>query len=271
MLDALPALMESRSQDKGALIPDTIMTTDTVRKACCHSFMTSAGERKIAVTAKGAGMIAPNMATLLCFALTDASIARADLDRIFRSCVNRTLNAISIDGDMSTNDTAIILSPEGTPLSGDDLAAFETALHDALLDISRQLVRDGEGATKCVDVIVTGALNEGDARRCAKSVAESLLVKTAFFGNDPNWGRIACAAGYSGAELDQSRISISFDDCMILEKGTPVYERLDTVAAVIRKSDFTVTVDLALGDATFRYITSDISFDYVRINAEYST
>ena len=138
-------------------------------------------------------------------------------------------------------------------------------------DISRQLVKDGEGATKCVDIIIKDAATTADAKRCAKSVAESLLVKTAFFGNDPNWGRIACAAGYSGAQLDPDKLTIYFDDALIFQNGSPSEMKPDDLAVIMKKSEFTVTVILGTGKESFRYITSDISIDYVKINAEYST
>ncbi|HQO23829.1 MAG TPA: bifunctional ornithine acetyltransferase/N-acetylglutamate synthase, partial [Spirochaetota bacterium] len=260
------------SPENGKEIPKAIMTTDTVPKFCCYSFETSKGSFKIASTAKGAGMIAPNMATLLCFSVTDAPIAKNDLDRIFSETIDKTVNAITIDGDMSTNDTAIILSPVSDDnLKNEDLAEFEKALYAVLFDISKQLVTDGEGATKCVEILVNGAKTAADAKKCAKEIAESLLVKTAFFGSDPNWGRVACAAGYSGAEFDPQKMSISFDDMMIFKKGAPLNFDKKDLESVMKKKEFRVTVELDAGNFSFMYLTSDISVDYVKINAEYST
>jgi len=173
---------------------------------------------------------------------------------------------------MSTNDTAIILSPVSEDnLKNDDLAEFEKALHAVLFDISKQLVTDGEGATKCVEILVNGAKTAADAKKCAKEIAESLLVKTAFFGSDPNWGRVACAAGYSGAEFDPQKMSISFDDMMIFKNGAPLNFDKKDLESVMKKKEFRVTVELNAGNFSFMYLTSDISVDYVKINAEYST
>ena len=266
------SLTAALSPENGKEIPKAIMTTDTVPKFCCYSFETSKGSFNIASTAKGAGMIAPNMATLLCFSVTDAPIAKNDLDRIFSSTIDKTVNAITIDGDMSTNDTAIILSPcSDDNLKNEDLAEFEKALHASLFDISKQLVTDGEGATKCVEILVNGAKTSADAKKCAKEIAESLLVKTAFFGSDPNWGRVACAAGYSGAQFDPQKMSISFDDMMIFKNGAPLNFDKKDLESVMKKKEFRVTVELNAGDYSFMYLTSDISVDYVKINAEYST
>jgi glutamate N-acetyltransferase/amino-acid N-acetyltransferase len=268
----ISSLTAALSPENGKEIPKAIMTTDTVPKFCCYSFETSKGSFKIASTAKGAGMIAPNMATLLCFSVTDAPIAKNDLDKIFSETIDKTVNAITIDGDMSTNDTAIMLSPASEDnLKNEDLAEFEKALYAVLFDISKQLVTDGEGATKCVEILVNGAKTAKDAKKCSKEIAESLLVKTAFFGSDPNWGRVACAAGYSGAEFDPQKMSISFDDMMIFKNGAPLNFDKKDLESVMKKKEFRVTVELNAGNFSFMYLTSDISVDYVKINAEYST
>jgi glutamate N-acetyltransferase/amino-acid N-acetyltransferase len=218
-------------------------------------------------------MMAPDMATLLAFLLTDMPLAKNDLDAVFRRCIANSLNAITIDGDMSTNDTAILLCPvSDSPRStGADLAAFEEALLTVLKKLAELLVRDGEGATKFVRVVVRHAATETDARLAARAVAQSLLVKTALFGNDPNWGRIACAAGYSGARIDEKSLTIMIDDATLLLNGTPVpFVRADLQARLARK-DLVVTIDLGMGDAGAECLTTDLSYDYVRINAEYTT
>ncbi|HPC42973.1 MAG TPA: bifunctional glutamate N-acetyltransferase/amino-acid acetyltransferase ArgJ [Spirochaetota bacterium] len=273
MMAAHPALVAGLSRDAGRVIPRAIMTTDTVPKETCVSFTTSAGEFRVAGTAKGAGMIAPNMATLLCFIITDAPVAAADLTAIFKRSVGPTLNAISIDGDMSTNDTAIMLSPRSVkPLTGgSDLAAFEDALRAVLGRISEMLIDDGEGTTKRVRITVKDAASDGDARLIAKAIAESLLVKTALFGNDPNWGRIACAAGYSGAAIDETRLCVSFDGMPLLVNGAPVEFDREGLVGIMKKNIFEIFVDIGLGKSEWSMLTTDISFDYVRINAEYST
>ncbi len=273
MMAAHEGLVAALSRDGGRAIPRAIMTTDTVPKEVCVSFATSAGEFRVAGAAKGSGMIAPDMATLLCFIVTDAPVAPGDLAAIFRRGVASTLNAITIDGDMSTNDTAIILSPRsGAPLSGkDDLASFEEALAAVLGRLSEMLIDDGEGTTKRVRVTVKNAASPGDAERIARSVAQSLLVKTAFFGNDPNWGRIAAAAGYSGAAIDENRLCVSFDEMPLLVNGAPVPFDRDALVGIMEKNIFEVFVDIGLGSSGWSMLTTDITFDYVRINAEYST
>ncbi|OHD65566.1 MAG: bifunctional ornithine acetyltransferase/N-acetylglutamate synthase [Spirochaetes bacterium RBG_13_51_14] len=273
MMDAHQKLVESLSRDNGRLIPKAIMTTDTVPKQVCVSFNTSAGTFSMAGTAKGAGMIAPDMATLLCFIISDAPVERRTLAALFRKNIGATLNAITIDGDMSTNDTAIILSPRSdAPLTADgDLNAFEEALHTVLARLSEMLIDDGEGTTKRVRITVKNAKSDADATRIARAIAESLLVKTAFFGNDPNWGRIAAAAGRSGAAVDEQALSISFDDMSLLARGTPVEFDPDGLVKIMAKKTFEVTVDIGLGESGWSILTTDISLDYVRINAEYST
>lgn len=273
MMKSHQSLVAGLSREGGRLIPRAIMTTDTVPKEVCVSFETSAGEFRIAGTAKGSGMIAPNMATLLCFLVTDAPVGSGDLTRLFSKAIARTLNAITIDGDMSTNDTAIILSPRsGRPLAAaGDLANFEEALHAALKRIAEMLIDDGEGTTKRVTISVKRAKSDADAARIARSVAQSLLVKTAFFGNDPNWGRIAAAAGYSGAEVDETTLSVSFDGMPLLVNGAPADFDREALVAIMSTKTFEVTVDVGLGAASWSMLTTDITFDYVKINAEYST
>jgi glutamate N-acetyltransferase / amino-acid N-acetyltransferase len=273
MLQAHEGLIASLAGEGGRQIPRAIMTTDTVPKEICVSFTTSAGEFRIAGTAKGSGMIAPNMATLLCFIITDAPLRKDDLSAMFGRAIGTTLNAITIDGDMSTNDTALIFSPRSdAPLAKKgDLAAFEEALHAVLSRLSEMLIDDGEGTTKRVRITVKNAKSAPDASRIARAVAQSLLVKTAFFGNDPNWGRIAAAAGYSGAEIDERKLSVSFNDMPLLVNGTPVDFDRDGLVAILRTNIFEVFVDVGLGTAGHSMLTTDISIDYVKINAEYST
>ena len=272
MISAMPGLVSSLSSGKGDLVARAIMTTDTVPKEAAYRFSCGRGEFSIAGTGKGVGMIAPNMATLLVFLLTDAPVAKKELDAAFSRCIDKSLNAITVDGDMSTNDTAIILSPvSGEPLQGEDLAAFETALLAVLGDLAEQLVMDAEGATKLARVAVTGARSEADARKIARAVANSLLVKTALFGMDPNWGRIACAAGYSGADVEEKNLSIHFGDLCLLKKGVPQNPPRESMKQALSGREFVIRIDAGLGSGAFTYLTCDISYDYVKINAEYST
>jgi glutamate N-acetyltransferase/amino-acid N-acetyltransferase len=270
---AIPAIAQGLDAAAGSTIARAIMTTDTKPKETAHSFTTSKGTFTVAGTAKGSGMIAPNMATMLSFIITDAHIEKNDLDRIFRDAADRTFNSLTIDGDMSTNDTCLMLSPKNGEAirSESDLKAFADALMHVCRDLAYMLVKDAEGGTKCVTVTVNGARTSDDAKKCARSVAQSLLLKTAFFGGDPNWGRVACAAGYSGVAFEQEKLCIRFDATSLLLNGTPQKVEPSVLADIMKNPEFTVTVDLGSGSETWSFLTSDISYDYVKINAEYST
>jgi len=272
MLKSTELLTSSLSNEAGKTIPRAIMTTDTCPKECAREFTTSKGIFRIAGTAKGSGMIAPNMATMLAFIITDAPVAKKDQDRIFRSVVEKTFNAITIDGDMSTNDTSLLLSPKrNETLSAEDLEVFEAALFDICHTLSYMLVKDAEGGTKCVTVTVKGADNASDAKKIAKSISESLLVKTAFFGSDPNWGRIACAAGYAGVPFVQENLEISIDDIRLLSQGQPVAIDKERLSTIMKNNEYTVYVSIGEKSGEFSFMTSDISYEYVKINGEYTT
>jgi glutamate N-acetyltransferase/amino-acid N-acetyltransferase len=231
----------------------------------------------IAGIAKGAGMIMPNMATMLAFLVTDAAVAQDLLQRVFRAGVDCTFNTITVDGDTSTNDTALIMAngragnlviSEGSP----EAAVFVQLLNEVLLSLAKQIVRDGEGATKYVEIRIRGALSDAEAKQAAMAVANSSLVKTAFFGQDANWGRIFAAVGYSGANVDQTRTELFFDDVRMARGG--IFAGGDAEARgteVFRKKEFSVTVDLHLGEGEATVYTSDLSYDYVKINADYRT
>ncbi len=269
---AIPGLSASLDPTNGGLLARAIMTTDTVPKEAAFRFTTSRGEYTLAGTAKGSGMIAPNMATLLAFLVTDAPIKKADLDKVFSRCIYKTLNALTIDGDTSTNDTAIILSPALPDiLSGEDLDSFEQALLKTLSALSRMLIMDAEGATRLARIVVTGAASESDARKIADSAAGSLLVKTALFGRDPNWGRLACAAGYSGAEVREETLSIFFEDLCMLKNGVPQAVSRESIMEIMSRREYSIIIDAGIGTGSFTCLTCDISYDYVKINAEYST
>ena len=222
-------------------------------------------------------MIMPNMATMLAFIVTDAALDQAWLQREFRSAVDRSFNAITVDGDMSTNDTALLMAngQAGNPPldgTGPESAEFSRLLADVLLSLAKQIVRDGEGATKFVTITIKGAASDAEAKQAAMAVANSSLVKTAFFGQDANWGRIFAAVGYSGAQVDQGRTELFFDDVQMVRGG--VFAGGDAEAlgsAVLQKQDFSVLVDLHLGNGTATVYTSDLSYDYVKINADYRT
>lgn len=273
MEQSIPDIAKKLSPAAGSDIARAIMTTDTKPKETSRGFETSKGKFTVAGVAKGSGMIAPNMATMLSFIITDAHIAKADLDRIFRDIADRTFNSITIDGDMSTNDSCIILSPETADvLTGvQDLKNFTEALAGVCFDLARMLVKDAEGGTKCVKVTVRGAATAADAKRCARSVAESLLLKTAFFGGDPNWGRVACAAGYSGVDFSQDALDVIFNETALLKHGTPQKVDPTVLANIMKNDEFSITVIIGSGKEEWSFLTSDISYDYVKINAEYTT
>ena len=256
-------------------IAQAIMTTDTFPKMEARSGQADGVSYTVAGIAKGAGMIMPNMATMLSFIITDAAIEPAYLQKAFRRAVESSFNAITVDGDMSTNDTCLILANgmAGNPVVTEGSAegnAFAAILGDVLLSLAKQIVKDGEGATKFVEIRVTGARDDADAKRAAMAIANSSLVKTAFFGQDANWGRIFAAVGYSGAEVDQSLLSLSFDDVCMARNG--IFAGGDAEARgteVLKQKEFTVSVDLGIGSGTATVYTSDLTHEYVSINADY--
>jgi glutamate N-acetyltransferase/amino-acid N-acetyltransferase len=250
-----------------------IMTTDTRPKVAQRALTLSGGAVRIGGIAKGAGMIHPNMATLLTFVTTDALIDSAALRPMLRSAADDSFNAISVDGDTSTNDTLLVLAngASGVRVGTVDGPAFLDALTAVCLDLARAIVADGEGATKVFEIRVTGAASESDARAAARTVTTSNLVKTAIHGADPNWGRILAAAGRSGAKVDAARASIRIGGVSVYERGAPCQFDGGAVRASFTKPDITIELDLALGEATARAWGTDLSAEYVRINADYTT
>jgi glutamate N-acetyltransferase/amino-acid N-acetyltransferase len=250
-----------------------IMTTDTRPKAVMQKAAHPGGQYTITAVAKGAGMIRPDMATLLCFACTDADIEPAVLKRILKQAADRSFNRITIDGDTSTNDTVLLLANglSGLAIADDQqIENFQAVLDELFLDLARQLVADGEGVTKLVTIKVEGAANNMEAARIVDAVSHSPLVKTAFFGEDANWGRIMGAAGRAGASLDPHRIDIYFDDVCMVKDGIGCGETTEALATdVLKKPAFTVFLDLNLGSGRATMLTCDFSVDYVKINADY--
>ena len=275
--NAVPALIAGLSSGTLDDIAQAIMTTDTFPKMEARSGLAGSVSYCIAGIAKGAGMIMPNMATMLSFIICDAAVEPEFLKAAFRNAVACSFNAITVDGDMSTNDTCLIMAngaagnqviTAGTA----DAASFETLLNDVLLSLAKQIVKDGEGATKFVEIRVTGAAHAADAKQAAFAIANSSLVKTAFFGQDANWGRIFAAVGYSGATVDQSRLSLCFNDVCMAKNG--VFAGGDAEARgteVLKLREFIVTVDLGTGTGAATVYTSDLSHEYVSINADYRT
>jgi glutamate N-acetyltransferase/amino-acid N-acetyltransferase len=250
-----------------------IMTTDTRPKIAQRDVTLSGGTVRIGGIAKGAGMIHPNMATLLVFVTTDALIDSTALRPMLRSAADESFNAISVDGDTSTNDTLLVLAngASGVRVGTVDGPAFLDALTAVCVDLARAVVADGEGVTKVFEVRVIGAASEGDARIAARTVTTSNLVKTAIHGADPNWGRIIAAAGRSGAKVDIARASIRIGEVAVFEKGAPRAFDAAAVRALFEQPEIAIEVDLGTGTGIARAWGTDLSAEYVRINADYTT
>ncbi|MGH7863834.1 MAG: bifunctional glutamate N-acetyltransferase/amino-acid acetyltransferase ArgJ [Candidatus Binataceae bacterium] len=251
-----------------------IMTTDTYPKIAHVSFDLDGTRTAVAGAAKGAGMISPHMATMLAYVMTDAAIAAPALRRSLKAALPSSFNAITVDGDMSTNDTVILMASGAAgnrSPSARGIKKFNEAIESVCAALARELVRDGEGATKLVSIEVRGARTPRDAARCARQIANSPLVKTAFFGNDPNVGRILMAAGSSGAQVASDRLVLRIGGVKVAAQGRLLTEALRAAGAAMGEREFTVSLDLRLGRAAARILTCDLSYDYVRINAEYTT
>jgi glutamate N-acetyltransferase/amino-acid N-acetyltransferase len=251
-----------------------IMTTDTRPKVASTTFKAGGATITLAGAAKGVGMISPKMATMLAYLVTDAAIAPAALKRSLKSALPTSFNAITVDGDMSTNDTVIIMASGAAgnhTLSARERVGFDRAVEELSAALARELVRDGEGATKLVTVEVRGARSAADAERAARQIANSPLVKTAFFGCDPNVGRILMAAGSSGAYLESNRLVLWIGGVKVAASGRLLTEALEAAGTKMREREFAVRLDLRLGKSSATILTCDLSYDYVRINAEYTT
>jgi glutamate N-acetyltransferase/amino-acid N-acetyltransferase len=271
-------LIAGLSADGYGDVARAIMTTDTVPKVSAKTVVIDGREVKFLGIAKGAGMIMPHMATMLCFVMTDAAISTSALKTMLANSNNRSFNRINVDGDTSTNDTVLILANGRAEnelvdeVYSDNFLKLQGALDDLLLDLALKMVEDGEGATKVVTLQVQGAKSDAQAEQAARTVANSSLVKTAFFGEDANWGRIIGALGRSGADFDPDRVDISFDDVMMVKDGLGQDEAVEERATMVLKQPrFTVTIDLKAGSGTCAFYTCDLSLEYVKINADYRT
>jgi len=271
----IPELIDTLSPQGFPDFAEAIMTTDTVTKTATGQGIANGKEFKVTGVVKGAGMIRPDMATMLCFVCSDVDATPEVIKETLVKSTELSFNRISIDGDTSTNDTVLVLA---NGLSGaviqspDDKAAFQKVLDTVLLDLAKQLVRDGEGATKLVEIRVRGAATDSDARNIADTVAHSPLVKTAFFGEDANWGRIMGAVGRAGAAVDPDNIDVYFDDIQMVKFGMGCGKSVEAEATkVLKKAEFVVTVDLNIAEGSASVLTCDFSVDYVRINSDYRT
>ncbi|NEX48042.1 bifunctional glutamate N-acetyltransferase/amino-acid acetyltransferase ArgJ [Pseudotabrizicola algicola] len=269
----LPDLVDGLRDDAIEMAAHAMMTTDTFPKGAAATIQGEGGPIHIAGIAKGSGMIAPDMATMLVYIFTDAKISPAMLQRMLSRNVDATFNSITVDSDTSTSDTLLLAATgqsDAAPVKGEVAKAFESALRTVMHNLALQVIRDGEGATKLVEVRVTGAASDADAAKVAFSIANSPLVKTALAGEDPNWGRIVAAVGKSGAEAERDSLSIRFGDVLVAKNGwrSPDYKE-EKGAAHFKQDEILIRVDLGLGKSSRTVWTCDLTSRYIEINADY--
>lgn len=272
---SIPILVRELGQHNIRDVASAIMTTDTFPKVIERDLRIGKIQAKIAGICKGAGMIRPDMATMLCFILTDLNITISALNTALRKAIDASFNRITIDGDMSTNDTVLAMAngKAGNKILGEDSKAyrvFESVLSEVGGELSRMIVRDGEGATKVIEITVKNARNDREAKKAAYSVANSLLVKTALYGNDANWGRIMASLGYSGISLKEDNIDIYMNGIKIVSRGLGT-GRDKNPEEIFRNKEVKILIDLRIGKGSATVLTCDLSEDYVKINAEYRT
>jgi glutamate N-acetyltransferase/amino-acid N-acetyltransferase len=264
------------SADGGSLAAQAIMTTDTYPKEAAAVLELGGVKVTIGGTAKGSGMIHPNMATLLCFITTDAAVSPACLKKALKYAADLSFNMITVDGDCSTNDMAVIMANgmagnKEIDDEGRDYICFREALTLVCTSLAKAIARDGEGATKMIEVKVLNAAIDNDARLAARSVAGSSLVKAAVFGNDANWGRVICAAGYSGAGFDPEKVDIMLGDVQVARDGGSLEFSEEQALEMLQKDTVTITLDFKSGECCATAWGCDLSYDYVKINADYRT
>ncbi|MDI7259660.1 MAG: bifunctional glutamate N-acetyltransferase/amino-acid acetyltransferase ArgJ [Thermodesulfobacteriota bacterium] len=275
ILKRIPELIKKLSPDGWMETVQAIMTTDTFPKVEMGRCRIKGKRVKVCGMVKGAGMIRPDLATMLSFLVTDANIKAPLLQWMLHQAAEESFNRITVDGETSTNDTVLLLAngmAGHSPLYRRDREGeiFLSMLKEVCQELAKSVVKDGEGATKFIEIVIRGAQNREDAKKAAYAIAHSPLVKTAFFGEDANWGRILCALGHCGIPINPNRINVSFDQAPIVKNGMGVGARLEEKAAeVIKKKSFKVTVDLHKGKSFFSLLTTDLSLDYVKINASY--
>jgi glutamate N-acetyltransferase/amino-acid N-acetyltransferase len=278
----LPKMETSTREALNEAAARAVMTTDTVPKFCAARTTINGTVIAVGGQAKGVGMIGPDMApldatslhaTMLSFLTTDAAVEKSLLQRALQECVERSFNSVTVDGDTSTNDTCIVLANgvSGVEIGQNEYSQFVELLQSVCVELAKKVARDGEGATKLVTVEVSGAQTPRDAKQIAMTVANSPLVKTAIFGKDPNWGRLAMAAGRAGVAFDAAKLRIQLGDVEVLCDGEPSNFDLQQAEAAMQTTDLTIRLQLGEGNASWRAWTCDFSYDYVRINAEYHT
>lgn len=276
--DNIEKLVNELSADNFDKVAQAIMTTDTVPKTASRKILIKDKDVRIMGMAKGSGMIMPNMATMLAFVITDAQITFSELHNALQAGVEKTFNRITVDGDTSTNDMVLVMAngmaenPWIDQEDSENVQAFQEGLEAVLKDLALQIVADGEGATKMITIRVCGAKEAKEAEAMARIIANSSLVKTAFFGEDANWGRIIAAMGRSGVRFDPEKVDITFGDVIIVENGVGQGAQAEERAAEhLKKNEIVVTINLKDGNGCEEVYTCDFSLDYVRINADYRT
>lgn len=275
ILNQLPALKKSLSTENASAVERAIMTTDTFPKCSVLRAERKRQRVHLAGIAKGAGMIHPHLATMLCFITTDAAVGPRMLQNMLRAAVDVSFNRITVDGDTSTNDTVMAMASglSGVPVrpGNESRAWFLAGLIELCQTLARMIVKDGEGAKKLATIDVQGARTPGDAERIARAIANSPLVKTAIAGSDPNWGRILCAAGYSGAKFDPTQVDIRVNDFFLCRRGLDAGFDEAGAKRMLDSKELTIRLDLHQGKASARIWTCDLTHDYITINASYRT
>jgi len=267
----IEALAGEVSREGEEAFARALMTTDSFPKNTALEVTTSQGTFRVGGAAKGAGMIHPNMATMLAFITTDVEVTPSALREVLKEAVDHSFNRITVDGDTSTNDTVLALAngASGVKGKGKNLDILLQALKKVCQELAKMIVKDGEGATKVVKILVSGARNSQEAEKAARRVANSLLVKTALYGEDPNWGRLAAAVGSSGALLDPARLKVTIGDVEIVKEGLGITQAEEAAHEVMRQREYTLALDLGVGKGEYWVWTCDLTYDYIRINAEY--
>jgi glutamate N-acetyltransferase/amino-acid N-acetyltransferase len=270
---AMPALVGALHEEGIHDFAEAIMTTDTVPKVISRRGELDGKVFTVLGVAKGSGMIRPDMATMLCYVMTDIQASPELLKEMLKTGVDLSLNRITVDGDTSTNDTALLMANglSGAEVSNDaQRGVFQPVLDDVLISLAKWLIKDGEGATKLVEIVVTGAESDQGARKIADTVAHSNLFKTALFGEDANWGRILAAAGRAGVAVDPERVDVRFGPVLMVQDGMGCGKTAEAEATkILKQSEFDITIDLKLGKGHASVLTCDFSIDYVKINADY--
>jgi len=276
MAAGIKAAADQLSEEGSVNAGNAIITTDTYSKACSFAVQIGGKEVRFGAIAKGSGMIQPNMATMLCYISTDANIGAPLLQKALSDIVEVSFNMISVDGDMSTNDTVLVLAngeagneeiKEGT----EDYRIFYDSLKTICQEMSKRIAADGEGATKFLTINVHGTKSFEDAKTVAMSIAKSPLVKTAFFGEDPNWGRVICAVGYAGVPMVPEKTVIKFGDITVYANGLGADFDMEELSKVMAEHDIAINVEMGMGDAAATVWSCDFSYEYVKINGEYHT